>query len=73
MDDLQKGDTLVGTKQMVMAKIHAISGLQQKEASVFVSNRTKVSDVQVDLPAHIHRTIIYSIFCLGHNEVFFCC
>jgi len=34
MDDLQKGDTLVGTKQMVMAKIHAISGLQQKEASV---------------------------------------
>ena len=73
MDDLQKGHTLVGTKQMVIAKIHAISGLQQKEASVSHSNRTKVSDVQVDLPAHIHSSIIYSIFCLGHNEVFFCC
>jgi len=60
MDDLQKGDTLVGTKQMVMAKIHAISRLQQKEASVRHSNRIKVSDVQVDLPVHIYISIIYS-------------
>jgi len=60
MDDLQKGDTLVGTKQMVMVKIHAISGFQQKEASVSQSNRIKVSDFQVDLPAHIHSSIIYS-------------
>ena len=43
--DIQKGDTVVGTKKMVMAKIHALCRLQQKDASVHKTNYIKVSAV----------------------------
>ena len=43
--DIQKGDTVVGTKKMAMAKIHALSRLQQKDASVHKTNYIKVSAV----------------------------
>ena len=43
--DIRKGDTVVGTKKMVMAKIHALSRLQQKDASVHKTNYIKVSAV----------------------------
>ena len=51
--DIQEGDTIVGTKKMVMARIHALSRLQQKDASVRISRPKKVSAVQVDF-AHIY-------------------
>ena len=45
---IQKGDTIVGTKKLVMARIHALSNLQQKGASASVSRAKKVSDMHVD-------------------------
>ena len=51
--DIQEGDTIVGTKKLVMARIHALSRLQQKDASVRISRPKKVSAVQVDF-AHIY-------------------
>ena len=46
--DIQKGDTIVGTKKLVVARIHALSRLQQKDASARVSRTKKVSAVHVD-------------------------
>ena len=46
-DDLKEGDTMVGTKNMVVAKIHALSRLQQKDVSASISKPKKVSAVHV--------------------------
>ena len=46
-DDLKEGDTMVGTKDMVVAKIHALSSLQQKDVSASTSKPKKVSAVHV--------------------------
>ena len=46
--DIQEGDTIVGSKKLVMARIHALSRLQQKDASASTSRPKKVSPVYVD-------------------------
>ena len=46
--DIQKGDTIVGTKKLVVARIHALSRLQLKDASASTSKPKKVSAVHVD-------------------------
>ena len=46
-DDLKESDTMVGTKDMVVSKIHALSRLQQKDVSASTSKPKKVSAVHV--------------------------
>ena len=48
-DDLKEGDTMVGTKNMVVAKIHALSSPQQTHVSASISRPKKVSAVHVCL------------------------
>ncbi len=42
MLDINVGDEIIGTKNMVLAKIHALSQLQQKDVSLSKSCPTKV-------------------------------
>ena len=48
-NNLKEGDTMVGTKAMVLSKIHAVSSLQQKDVCAFISRPKKVSAVHVSI------------------------
>ena len=73
-DDLKEGDTMVGTKDMVVAKIHALSSLQQKDVSASTSKPKKVSAVHVWLfwmdVSMLHSDIDTLIVLFNWNQLF---
>ena len=71
MLDINVGDEIIGTKNMVLAKIHALSQLQQKDVSLSKSCPTKVcyyvnwstmiclciGEIYILIPIYIHTLI----------------